>query len=266
MLDMDRAREVFEASEDFTVGIEEEFADPRSRDARPRASASRSCATPRRRRPGAGRLGRRRADLVRDRDPLRARATTFADAVARQREARARLFRLAARARRAAGGDRHPPVEPVAGAAHHRHRALPPRARSGSSTSPGATTRSRCTCTSASAGADRAIAVCDRLRALLPDLLAISANSPFLDGRDSGLHSARTQIFTQELPALRHPRAVRRLGRLRRLRRLPRRRRTRSSSTRSSGGASGRTTTSARSRCGSATPRRAPRTRPRWRA
>ena len=31
-------------------------------------------------------------------------------------------------------------------------------------------------------------------------LLAISANSPFLDGRDSGLHSARTQTFTKSFP------------------------------------------------------------------
>jgi carboxylate-amine ligase len=28
----------------------------------------------------------------------------------------------------------------------------------------------------------------------------VSANSPFLDGRDSGLHSARTQIFTKSFP------------------------------------------------------------------
>ena len=34
----------------------------------------------------------------------------------------------------------------------------------------------------------------------LPVLLAISANSPFLDGRDSGLHSARTQTFTKSFP------------------------------------------------------------------
>src|SRR5205823_6977191 len=34
----------------------------------------------------------------------------------------------------------------------------------------------------------------------LPQLLAISANSPFLDGQDSGLHSARTQIFTRTFP------------------------------------------------------------------
>ena len=41
-------------------------------------------------------------------------------------------------------------------------------------------------------GADRAIAVCDHLRSVLPPLLALSANSPFLDGRDTGLHrSAR---------------------------------------------------------------------------
>lgn len=49
-------------------------------------------------------------------------------------------------------------------------------------------------------GADRAVLVCDRLRPVLPLLLAISASSPFLDGRDSGLHSARTQIFTKSFP------------------------------------------------------------------
>ena len=31
-------------------------------------------------------------------------------------------------------------------------------------------------------------------------MVAISANSPFLDGRDSGLHSARTQTFTKSFP------------------------------------------------------------------
>jgi glutamate---cysteine ligase / carboxylate-amine ligase len=48
--------------------------------------------------------------------------------------------------------------------------------------------------------ADRAVAVCDRLRAVLPPLLALSANSPFLDGQDSGLASVRTQIFTRSFP------------------------------------------------------------------
>lgn len=49
-------------------------------------------------------------------------------------------------------------------------------------------------------GPDRAIAVCDHLRNVLPTLLAISANSTFLDGRDTGLHSVRTQIFTRTFP------------------------------------------------------------------
>jgi carboxylate-amine ligase len=44
------------------------------------------------------------------------------------------------------------------------------------------------------------VLVCDRLREVLPLLLAISSSSPFLDGRDSGLHSARTQTFTRSFP------------------------------------------------------------------
>jgi carboxylate-amine ligase len=47
---------------------------------------------------------------------------------------------------------------------------------------------------------DRAVRVCDRLRPVLPLLLAISANSPYLDGCDTGLHSARTQSFTKSFP------------------------------------------------------------------
>ncbi|MGI9557702.1 MAG: carboxylate-amine ligase [Solirubrobacterales bacterium] len=49
-------------------------------------------------------------------------------------------------------------------------------------------------------GADRAIAVCDHLRGVLPTLLAASANSPFLDEQDTGLHSVRTEIFTRTFP------------------------------------------------------------------
>jgi carboxylate-amine ligase len=44
------------------------------------------------------------------------------------------------------------------------------------------------------------VRICDRLRPVLPLLLAISANSPFLDGRDTGLHSARSQSFTKSFP------------------------------------------------------------------
>ena len=48
--------------------------------------------------------------------------------------------------------------------------------------------------------ADRAVRVCDRLRPVLPLLLALSANSPYVDGRPAGLHSARSQIFTRSFP------------------------------------------------------------------
>jgi carboxylate-amine ligase len=49
-------------------------------------------------------------------------------------------------------------------------------------------------------GPDRAIRVCAALRNYLPELLALSASSPFVEGVFSGLHSARTQIFTRMFP------------------------------------------------------------------
>ncbi len=49
-------------------------------------------------------------------------------------------------------------------------------------------------------GGDRAIAVCNAMRRFLPELLALSASSPFVEQVDTGLHSARTQIFTRTFP------------------------------------------------------------------
>lgn len=54
--------------------------------------------------------------------------------------------------------------------------------------------------------ADTAIRVNDRMRVHLPLLLALSANSPFWQGRDSGLASARTPLF-QAFPRVGVPRA-----------------------------------------------------------
>ncbi len=48
--------------------------------------------------------------------------------------------------------------------------------------------------------ADRAVHACDRLRPILPLLLAASASSPFLEGNDTLLHSVRTQTFTKSFP------------------------------------------------------------------
>ena len=49
-------------------------------------------------------------------------------------------------------------------------------------------------------GADRAIAVMNGMRNFLPEILALSASSPFVDGVNTGLHTARTQIFTRFFP------------------------------------------------------------------
>src|SRR5438876_11939138 len=49
-------------------------------------------------------------------------------------------------------------------------------------------------------GTDRAIRVCSALRSYLPELLALSASSPFVEGVFAYLHSTRTQIFTRTFP------------------------------------------------------------------
>lgn len=49
-------------------------------------------------------------------------------------------------------------------------------------------------------GADRAVALSDSFRSLLPPLLALSASSPFLRGRATGLHSTRAQVFIRSFP------------------------------------------------------------------
>jgi glutamate---cysteine ligase / carboxylate-amine ligase len=49
-------------------------------------------------------------------------------------------------------------------------------------------------------GANRAIAVMSAMRNFLPEILALSASSPFVEGVNTGLHTARTQIFTRFFP------------------------------------------------------------------
>src|SRR2546428_7018675 len=94
MLDMKRAREVFDASDDFTVGIEEEFGilDPETRSLVQRFEELSEAS-------GSDRWlhGRVAGELISSEIEIRSeKGITFADAVASQREARARLFRLAA--------------------------------------------------------------------------------------------------------------------------------------------------------------------------
>ena len=197
MLDMDRAREVFEDSEDFTVGIEEEFLllDPETLDLTSRFEELEAAAQadPALAEAIAG-------ELIASEIEIRSgKGATFADAVAQQHDARLRLFRLAAeRGVRLGATGTHPwspwQEQRIIDTEHYRRReeGLKYVAWRNNAFSLHVHVGIR--------GGDRAIAVCDRLRVLLPDLLALSANSPFLDGRDSGLHSARTQIFTKSFP------------------------------------------------------------------
>ena len=206
MLDMKRAREIFEASTDFTVGIEEEFGilDPETRALAPRyeelseaAQADDVLA-----RSAAGELISSEIEIRSD------RGETFADAVASQRESRARLFRLVAEhdALLMATGTHpwSPWWEQQIIDTDHYQRLLSDLgyvARRNNTFSLHVHVGIR--------GADRAIEVCNRLRRILPELLAVSANSPFLDGFDSGLASARSQIFTRSFPRCGVPDAFR---------------------------------------------------------
>ena len=58
-------------------------------------------------------------------------------------------------------------------------------------------------------GADRAILVTNALRGFLPDLLACSGSSPFVEGVFTYLHSARTEVFTRMFPRCGVPDAFR---------------------------------------------------------
>jgi glutamate---cysteine ligase / carboxylate-amine ligase len=197
MLDMDRVREVFEASEDFTVGLEEEFGivDPETRALTQRFEELREAAQE-----DDVLAVSVAGELISSEIEIRSgRGQTFADAVAQQREARMRLFRLAAEhGLLLAATGTHPwspwQEQQIIQTEHYR------RVEKGLKYVAWRNNTFSLHVHVGINGADRAVRVCDRLRAVLPALLAVSANSPFLDGRDSGLHTARTQIFTKSFP------------------------------------------------------------------
>jgi glutamate---cysteine ligase / carboxylate-amine ligase len=197
MLDMARAREAFESSDDFTVGIEEEFQilDPESLSLVQRFEELYDAAVAD---PAIG--DRAAGELISSEIEIRSpKGDSFGDALAAQSGLRTALFRLAADRGIALGATGSHPWSPwqeqhIIDTEHYRRllRDLGYVARRNNTWSVHVHVGIR--------GADRAIAVCDRLRVVLPELLAVSANSPFLDGADSGLHSARTQIFTKSFP------------------------------------------------------------------
>jgi glutamate---cysteine ligase / carboxylate-amine ligase len=198
MIDVAAARETFEASEDLTVGIEEEFAllDPRTHQLVPNFERLRDDAAANDPVLAESISG----ELISSEIEIRSgRSADIADAHVRQRERRRRLFALAARHETALGSTGTHPLsdyreQHIIDTEHYR------RVEDGLKYVAWRNNTFSLHVHVGIAGADRAVRVCDRLRPALPLLLAISANSPFVDGRDSGLHTARTQTFTKSFP------------------------------------------------------------------
>ena len=196
-LDLDRARGVFEDSTDFTVGLEEEFAiiDPETLElSHSFEELFAACQQDELLAVSAA------GELIDTEIEIRSgRGESFAEAAGFQSENRERLFALA-KARRlglAAAGT-HPWAnyldQRIIRTEHYDRlrEELQWVARRNNTWSVHVHVGVR--------GADRAIAVCDHLRGVLPTLLALSANSPFLDGEDTGLASVRSEIFTRTFP------------------------------------------------------------------
>jgi glutamate---cysteine ligase / carboxylate-amine ligase len=195
--DLDRAAETFAEADDLTVGVEEEFSilDPRTLELLPRFEELRAAAgaDPVLRDAITGELIRSEIEII------SGVGADLHDALARQRERRARLFALAAAHGVSLGATgTHPWADyreqPIIDTEHYR------RVEEGLKYVAWRNNTFSLHVHVGMRDIDRAVRVCDRLRPVLPPLLAISANSPYLDGRDSGLHSARTQSFTKSFP------------------------------------------------------------------
>ena len=195
--DLDSARAAFDASTDFTVGLEEEFAllDPvglglvqRFEELRDAAASDSVLA--------ASISG----ELISSEIEIRSgRGDDLACATAAQRDHRRRLFATATQLDIALGATGTHPFsdyreQRIIDTEHYR------RVEDGLKYVAWRNNTFSLHVHVGMRGADRAVLVCDRLRGVLPLVLAISANSPFVDGRDSGLHTARTQIFTKSFP------------------------------------------------------------------
>ncbi len=196
-LDLNRARAVFDGSADGTVGIEEEFAllDPDGLDLVGRYEPLRAAAAedPVLADAVAG-------ELIDSEIEIRSgRGETLTAALVAQRERRRHLFALAAGQGMELGATGTHPwadyrAQHIIDTEHYRrlNADLGYVAWRNNTFSLHVHVGVR--------GADRAVAVCDRLRPVLPVLLAVSASSPFLEGRDTGLASARSQTFTRTFP------------------------------------------------------------------
>src|SRR4051812_3599158 len=195
--DRSTAREIFEASTDFTVGLEEEFGilDPRTLSLTNRFEELRDAALA-----DEVLAGSVAGELISSEIEIRSgRGEDFGEAVDRQRDRRRRLFSVAAAQGLALGATGvHPwsrwQDQRIIDTPHYRlvEEELKYVAWRNNTFSAHIHVGIR--------GPERAVATCDALRPVLPTLLAASANSAFVEGAFSGLHSVRTEVFTRMFP------------------------------------------------------------------
>jgi carboxylate-amine ligase len=197
-IELDTTEEIFATSQDLTVGLEEEFAvlDPQTLDLVPRFEELRTSAAARDPVLFAAITGELISSEI---EIVSGRGEDLNDALARQRDRRRRLFALATDHGVVLGSTgTHPWADyrkqPNIDTEHYRRvvEGLGYVARRNNTFSLHVHVGVR--------DADRAVRVCDRLRPVLPVLLAVSASSPFLDGLDTLLHSVRSQTFTKSFP------------------------------------------------------------------
>ena len=190
------AREQFEAAQDFTVAIEEEFAvlDPETLDLTNRFEDLQSTAQ------GTAREEHLVGELIASEVEVRTgRCATFEEAAARLGERRDQLHELADEVGVALAATGTHPWSPwqeqrIIDTPHYRLNDEILRYVVWRNNSFGLHVHV------AIKGPDRAVAVCNGLRTFLPELLALSASSPFVENLNTGLHSARSQIFTRPFP------------------------------------------------------------------
>ena len=190
------AHEQYESAQDFTVAVEEEFAilDPETLSLTNRFEELKAAAE------GTELEPHLVGELIASEVEVRTgRCESFAEVVARIPERRAQLSTLVDRLGVTLGATGTHPWSPwqeqrIIDTPHYRIRDEQLRYVVWRNNSFGLHVHV------AIRGVDRAVQVCDALRVYLPELLALSASSPFVENVNTGLHSARNQIFTRFFP------------------------------------------------------------------
>ena len=190
------AREAFEEAEDFTLAVEEEFAilDPETLSLTNRFEELQAAAA------GTELEEHLVGELIASEVEVRTgRCDSFTEAAARMGERRDQLLALADQLGVVLGGTGTHPWSPwqeqrIIDTPHYRRNDEILRYVVWRNNSFGLHVHV------AIKGADRAIRVNDWLRQLLPEILALSASSPFHENVFTHLHSARSEIFTKFFP------------------------------------------------------------------